>query len=163
MFVLTVKSKVSKKAGRILVGISAVLCAIIIFVCAVGVYSTVPDTAVCDSIGQYSTAFESEASASSFAKQFGKEIEELYSTQSVYIPSHFNETYIKYNELQKKQGLDLEKYKGRQCTLYVYKLKNYTIDYSDAYLSVAVYRDAVIAGHISTGIMDSVMYTFCGE
>ena len=40
------------------------------------------------------------------------------------IPDEFDETYEEYNDLQKTQGLDLEKYKGRNATLYVYSVRN---------------------------------------
>lgn len=163
MFVLTLKSKISRKKVRLavlcIVGVLSVLAVII----GIAVFSSDDTKAQCSLIGEYSTKFSEDNSAQEFALQFDKEIEELYSEQKVYIPDEFNSTYREYNKLQNSQGLDLEKYKGKQCTLYIYKLKNYKVDYKDTYMSILVYKEKVVAGHISTGVFGSVMYTFCGE
>ena len=47
--------------------------------------------------------------------------------------------------------------------LSVYALKNYTIDYEKAYMTILSLDDTVIGGHISTYQSDSEIYTFFGE
>ena len=42
--------------------------------------------------------------------------------KDIVIPQNFGEVYANYNELQKKSGFDLSKYKGRQATVYTYPL-----------------------------------------
>ncbi len=163
MFVLTVKTKLrSKKRFLIFVCTVAIVLTLIAF-CAVSMILKPADTAFCDSVGEYSLEADSDEAIADFASQFSLELDELYSTQQVYIPAEFNDTYTQYNNLQIKQGLDLERYKGRECTLHIYKLKDYKIDYEDTYITIIVYKDAVIGGHISTAEMDSPMYTFFGE
>lgn len=164
MFVVTVKSKLGSKKSKLV--LLCVLCAVVLMivsVCFCAVRMSVPDTAYCQKMGEYSTAFETRQDIQEFAQQFSLEFDELYSAQQVYIPVAFNSTYDSYNELQKLQGLDLENYKGKRCELYIYKLKDYTIDDAQAYITVVVYKKSVIAGHISTSVEDSTMYTFNGE
>ena len=98
-----------------------------------------------------------------FASQFSKEIEEKVYEKLVRIPYEFSDTYEEYNELQLLQGLDLSLYKGKECTLSVFSLKNYTIDYKKAYMTILSIDDTVIGGHISTFENESEMYTFYGE
>lgn len=162
MFVFTVKTRLSRKQ-RFLIFIGAA-CAVVLIVTGVVLKTDTPkDTAVCDSIGEYSLVADDYEAIQEFAGQFSLETLELYSQRQVYIPSTFDDTYNKYNSLQKRQGLDLEKYRGRECTLYIYKLKDYTIEGAHTYISIIVYKDRVIGGHISTGVQDSPMYTFFGD
>lgn len=52
-----------------------------------------------------------------FLEQFGIETADAKpEKRSVVIPSDFNEYYEEYNELQKKIGLDLGKFKGKEVT-----------------------------------------------
>lgn len=45
--------------------------------------------------------------------------------KQVMIPSEFNDVYTRYNEIQKTQGFDLEKFKGQEVTVYTYNITNY--------------------------------------
>ena len=38
---------------------------------------------------------------------------------------HLYDVYNKYNEIQKKQGLDLAEYKGKTAVMYTYHITNY--------------------------------------
>lgn len=163
MFVLTLKTRlIAKKRFLMLVCILFAVLMIIAF-CAVLMIAKPADTAFCDSVGEYSLVADSDESIAEFASQFSHKLDELYSARRVYIPSEFDDTYTQYNKVQKKQGLDLEQYKGRGCSLYVYRLKDYKIDYEDTYITIIVYKDRVIGGHISTAVANSPMYTFFGE
>jgi len=42
--------------------------------------------------------------------------------QEIVIPQEFNGIYAQYNAVQKEQGFNLEKYKGRHCERYIYYL-----------------------------------------
>ncbi len=125
--------------------------------------NTPSGTAFCESIGEYSTKAKSDEDIKIFVQQFSLEIDELCSVEDITVPYVFNDTYVKYNELQKKQGLDLQPHKGRLANRCVYSLKNHKIDYADAYITIIVYKGRVIAGHISTGVQDAAVYTFFGE
>ena len=56
------------------------------------------------------------------------------------IPSVFNDIYQQYNEIQIKQGLNLNDYKGKRVDKYVYET-------DEAYFTLLVYDGNVIGGH----------------
>lgn len=62
----------------------------------------------------------------SFLHSFGWETETDI-VESVYItlPERFDAVYLEYNALQKKQGFDLEEYKGKNVRKNVYHILNY--------------------------------------
>ncbi len=162
MFVLTIKSKFNKNVLKhTFLGAILFLCVVLLLFGAVALCDKPESGATCKN-GEYNTAFNKD-NPQEFVKQFDKKIKELYKQQEVFIPGEFDDTYSEYNELQKQQGLNLEKYKGKLCQLYIYKLSDYTIDYNDAYISIIVYRQRVIGGHISTGIVNCELYTFYGD
>ena len=45
--------------------------------------------------------------------------------KQITIPNEFNEVYSNYNDVLKKQGWNLEDYKGKPATLYTYNITNY--------------------------------------
>ncbi|MBR3149969.1 MAG: DUF4830 domain-containing protein [Eubacterium sp.] len=47
------------------------------------------------------------------------------SEKEITIPASFNRVYENYNAIQKKQGFDLSKYKGKTATMYTYNITNY--------------------------------------
>ena len=47
------------------------------------------------------------------------------SEKEITIPEVFNEVYSNYNSVLKKQGFDLEDYRGKTATLYTYNITNY--------------------------------------
>ncbi len=111
---------------------------------------------------EYYRVVKTEADAKAFVNQF-YEAGELYGVNQKVVPQEFNDIYTIYNELQKKQGLDLEKYKGEESTIYTYKLKDKVIEDNDSYMCVMVCDERVIGGHITTFVKDSPMYTFYGD
>lgn len=76
----------------------------------------------------------------------------------VIIPEVFDSVYETYNQLQKAQGLNLEKYKGKTVRRYTYAL---TADDADSeqtdgapgevrYVTLLIYKNRVIGGDITT-------------
>ncbi|MBQ9227827.1 MAG: DUF4830 domain-containing protein [Eubacterium sp.] len=45
--------------------------------------------------------------------------------REITIPEEWNDVYRQYNDIQKKQGFDLESYKGSTATIYTYSITNY--------------------------------------
>lgn len=164
MFVLTVRSELkSKKAKVIIISIVSVVVLLILYACISALLSSPSSSVYCEGYGEYSTIVENDEQAEAFCEQFSYEVEELYSIQQIYVPIEFNDKYNDYNELQKTHSMDLEPYKGELCIHYVYKLIDYEIDDKDAYMSLMVYKERVIGGHISNRIKDCQMYNFYGE
>ncbi len=66
------------------------------------------------------------------------------------IPAVFDETYEEYSLLQKKQGFDIEKYKGKRITFLSYSLLNFP-EYensSNVYINFLVYNGKIIGADI---------------
>lgn len=66
------------------------------------------------------------------------------------VPKDFDRIISGYNEIQKAQGLDLEKYKGKKVTRYTYKVENYEGYDGTVYANVIVYRSKIIACDVSS-------------
>lgn len=91
------------------------------------------------------------------AEILGWEIErEPEEIEEVIIPENFDEVYIKYNDLQKQNGFDLEKYKGKRCKRFTYSVKNYPNE-DDVVMDLLVYNEKVIGGDISSKKLDGFM------
>ena len=141
MFVFNFRLNPSKKLMCIL-GAMSIIVSIICIMCMMSVHNQVYDTATCDELGTYSLKTDG------FVEQFSLEaISETAKTRSVTIPMEFNDTYNQYNELQKKIGLDLNRYKGRTAEEITYELKNSEIKYA----VLLVYEGRVIGAHLTNG------------
>ena len=70
--------------------------------------------------------------------------EENCSSKETVIPSDFGKVYLKYNELQKRVGFDLSRFKGKQVTIYSYPLEN-----TEKNLTLIVYKGEIIGGDIA--------------
>lgn len=60
-----------------------------------------------------------------YINSFGYKTDSREESKEILIPSSFNDVYKKYNEIQKQQGFDLTKYKGKTAVLYTYNIINY--------------------------------------
>ncbi len=66
------------------------------------------------------------------------------------VPKDFDRVISGYNEIQKKQGLDLTKYKGKKVTRYTYKVENYEGYEGTVYANLIVYRSRIVACDVSS-------------
>lgn len=84
-----------------------------------------------------------------FLSQFGWSVNQTPVEEvEVSIPSEFDTVYIGYNDIQKAQGLNLAKYKGKEVVRYTYEITNYG-DYEGAvYANLLVYRNKVVGGDV---------------
>lgn len=86
-----------------------------------------------------------------FIKQFGYEVlEEPISETAFSVPSNFDRIITDYNEIQRRQGLDLSKYANKKVTRYTYEIKNYEGYDGVVYANLFVYRDRVIGCDVSS-------------
>jgi hypothetical protein len=84
-----------------------------------------------------------------FLGQFGWQVvSEPTDSVSVSIPDEFDKIFNAYNELQKRQGLDLSKYKGKNVQRYTYEITNYDGFDGKVYANILVYRNRVIAADV---------------
>ncbi len=99
-----------------------------------------------------------------FFSQFGWEIStDPLEVKEVVIPTEFDETYEEYNMLQKSQGLDLSKYKGKRAKFWSYEIKNYPgYENTDGVIrgNILVYDGIVIGGDVCSIELDGFMSGF---
>ena len=116
MFVYSIKSSKLKLAALILVIAAAVLALVFL---TRGEKTPVKGGAV-----RVSAASAAERLA--FLSQFGWEVtEDPIEVSEVIIPAEFDETYEKYNEIQKAQNMDLSASAGKRVKRWTYEVKNY--------------------------------------
>ena len=89
-----------------------------------------------------------------FIESFGIKVDaESEEEKSFKIPDNFDRVILGYNELQKKQGLDLSKYARRRVTRYTYKITNYNSD-AEVYASLFIHRGKVVACDVASASPD---------
>lgn len=99
-----------------------------------------------------------------FLSQFGWEVEpEPLEIREIIIPEKFDEVYIRYNELQKEQGMDLLPYAGKTCKQWIYRVLNYPVSGEEVRAVMLVYEGQVIGGDISSVAIDGFMVPFQGS
>ena len=85
-----------------------------------------------------------------FIRNFGIEVDEASENEAQFrMPENFDRVILGYNELQKKQGLDLSKYQNKRVTRYTYKVTNYDSE-GEVYANLFVFRGKIVACDISS-------------
>ncbi len=112
MFVKTVKIKNVLRAL-----VTVLIVAAIIFAAVYGLNRL---------IGRKAVKLSSEAEMIEFLRNLGWETsDQAINIRDVTIPEEWNEVYTKYNDLQKQQGFDLDKFRGEPATVYSFRILNY--------------------------------------
>ena len=94
-----------------------------------------------------------------FLSQFGWQVEqEPVEVLEVTVPESFDKILSSYNEIQKRQGLDLSKYKKKNVTRYTYKITNYDGYDGTVYANILVYRNKVIGGDVCSADVKGFMH-----
>lgn len=85
-----------------------------------------------------------------FISDFGIKVDPESENEAAFrMPESFDRVILGYNELQKKQGLDLSKYHNKRVTRYTYKVTNYDSD-GEVYANLFVYRGKIVACDLSS-------------
>ena len=135
----------------------------VIFALAAAIFAAVLMILVLTGAGKGSEyTMKTEADRQAFLKEMGWETGKTYNEcKVVIIPSEFNDVYKKYNDLQKEQGFDLERYKGKTVEIYTYEVKNYPGHEENIICTLMVYNDVLIGGDVSCievgGFMQGLM------
>ena len=96
-----------------------------------------------------------------FLAQFGWSVEgEPVESAEVTIPEEFDKIFTQYNEIQKRQGLDLGKYKKKNVMRYTYKITNYDGFDGTVYANILVYRNKVIGGDVCSADIKGFLHGF---
>lgn len=159
MFMMCVKKKTIIYYGLGIIGVIALFLGILFFnndspVSATGQEKVSDLSDIIVKIGSYGYQVEQQPA----------EIEQ------VNIPEKFNDVYINYNEMQKIQGFNLEKYKGKTVKRYCFKVTNYKDvikdnknNFDDVFINVLIYKNKIIAGEVFSNNLDGFMHTFDGK
>ena len=92
---------------------------------------------------------KSEADMVNFLSQFGYAVEAAPAESvEVKIPKDFDKVFAAYNELQKGEGLDLGRYKGKSVMRYTYKVTNYSGYQGTVLANLLVYKNKIIGADI---------------
>ena len=84
-----------------------------------------------------------------YLEAYGWEVqEEPESIVEIVIPEEFNKVFQQYNEVQKLQGFDLEKQKGKRVRRYTYVVTNYPTEPDYIRANMLVRKDKVVGGDI---------------
>lgn len=84
-----------------------------------------------------------------FLSQYGYTVDaEPIESTEVTIPKEFDKVFAAYNALQKKEGLDLGRYRGKTVMRYTYRVTNYTGYDGDVCVSLLIYKNKVIGGDV---------------
>ena len=96
-----------------------------------------------------------------FLSQFGWQCDaEPVSVKEVIIPAKFNDVYEQYNQLQLRQGFDLQALSGRRVKLWTYRVTNYPGSTGDVVANLLVLDGRVVGGDISSTLLDGFMHGF---
>ena len=96
-----------------------------------------------------------------FLSQFGWEVKpETVEERQITIPSEFDKIFTGYNEIQKRQGLDLSDYKKKKVVRYTYEVTNYNGAEGTVYANLIVYRNRVIGGDICSADVSGFIHGF---
>ena len=88
----------------------------------------------------------------------GIEVSGSCTKKTVTIPDEFGEVYERYNELQKRQGFDLSRYRSREAVVYTFpavSVDGVHTDFAEAHVMVC--DDKVIGGDVAGVSLDGEM------
>lgn len=139
---------------------SLMLTAALIAVMAAGraVISVVPQQTMASSVIKQAEG-KTEQQRQQFIADLGWQVGlQPTETVEVVIPKKFDEIYIKYNELQKLQGMDLYKKRGKRCTKYSYEVINHPNAKENVRLNLLVCGGKIIGGDVCSLELDGFMH-----
>lgn len=156
MVVFTTKLTRRKFISAILV-LSMAICSVVAVVGNVGREDAISVSDETPKISDGRSAVENSDRVA-LLRECGWEVEEEpVEFIEVKIPDEFDGVYNDYNEIQKRQGMDLSKYSGRRVMRYTYKIKNYPSE-DGVVANLIVYKGKLIGGDVSSPKMGGFMH-----
>lgn len=154
MFVYSVRSQSIKFAVTVILSLAAMITLV----------ALIPVGDVPASTGISYADIYSNSDRIEFLSRFGWEVsDEAISEADIIIPADFDTVYIGYNEMQKEQGLNLTKYRGKEVTQYKYSVKNYPGYEGEVIATLLVYRGKIIGGDISSADASGFVHGFSAD
>ncbi|MBQ7172673.1 MAG: DUF4830 domain-containing protein [Clostridia bacterium] len=145
MVIGPIRANALKLLGILCVSLT-VLIALIAFVPTYGSVAVSKDAAE----ASYSyDKIKSASDAANFLRQFGWEIDdEPTEVKTVMVPAEFDKVFSAYNEIQKAQGLNLTRYRGKEVTRFTFRVLNCKDTDLPVYANVLVYKKRVVGGDV---------------
>ena len=142
MFVYSVRASTLKLCALIAVAL--------LLIVGVSAFSAVDTVAASAPIEIRYSGMKSNEDRVAFIEQFGiRVVDDPVEEKQFLMPENFDRIISGYNELQKKQGLDLSKYSKKKVTRYTYKVENYDSE-GEVFVNLFVHRQRIIACDISS-------------
>ncbi|MBO7197088.1 MAG: DUF4830 domain-containing protein [Clostridia bacterium] len=143
MFIYSVRASTVKMVGLIL--LLAVALAVVVFMGPSGSVSALSTATGVDYSG-----IKSGEDRLAFINGFGIEVDKDSEAEEIFrMPDNFDRVIIGYNELQKRQGLDLSKYANKRVTRFSYRVTNYDSE-GEVYANLFVHRGKIVACDLSS-------------
>ena len=96
-----------------------------------------------------------------FISGFGWQVEQTPVEEvTVSIPAEFDTVYLGDNDIQKAQGLNLARYKGKEVVRYTYEVTNYEGYDGKVYVNLLVYRNKVVGGDVCSADSSGFIHGF---
>ncbi len=112
---------------------------------------------------QISCSAKTDEERIQFLQSFGWEVEpKPAEVMELTIPEEFDGVYEEYNEMQRRQGMDLSKYKGKRVKRWTYEITNYPEE-PQVVANLLVYEDTIIGGDVCTVRLDGFMHGFAPD
>lgn len=161
MFVVSLtKSKLKKS-------ILMALIVVVISFCFVGLLHFLNKAQSMHTDEKMSLSASSENEILTFISNYGWQVDdEPVEVRDVIIPETFDEVYSSYNNIQLKQGFDLEKYAGQRVKRWTYVIRNYPeTSPNDDFIriNILVSDGIVIGGDVCSVKLDGFMHGFSKE
>lgn len=160
MFIYSLRASTVRFVGVVCVALT-VLITLIAFV---PTYTSGFSTATTANAEEVSYSYEKVKTtddAINFLSQFGWQVDaEPIEIKTVTIPAEFDKVFAAYNELQKAQGLNLNKYKNKNVTRYTFSVTNYPGYDGTVYANVLVYRNRVVGGDLCSADVSGFVHGF---
>ena len=111
-------------------------------------------------IGIKSVTVKTDEERISYIEGFGWSVDpEPVLIREILLPKEMDEILAAYNEIQKRQGFDFQKYLGRRVKQWTYNISNYPGNHSsEVYANIYTYKEKVIGGDISSAEMDGFIH-----
>ena len=151
MFIFTTKLTRRKAVVFILI-VAAILCGLIFLA---GSLDSRSGSATSASI----TGIDSNEDRVALLESYGWQVKpEPVETLEITLPRSFDDTYARYNDIQKAQGFDLSDYTGKRVKRFSYEILNYPGGETGVMAHLVVYKSSVIAGDVASTELSGFMH-----
>ena len=140
MFIMSVRASTIRFFAAILAGVT--------LICGIMIFALSPSDGESTQALNYS-GIKTEEDRIFFLNSLGWEVKNTpVEVAEFTVPDNFDQVLIGYNEIQKRQGLDLSKYARKTVTRYTYEITNYSGYDGAVYVNLIVYRNKIVAGDV---------------